>query len=180
MLVSSESLRNAAWLNRGGMAIAGNIGDPTGGIAAFTIVNTSQTAQSITQTLNVPAGYQYCLSLYASCAAQTNLTLSRKGPNLSQADTVSVGAVWSRFVSSGQLNDSGIGLTVGFTVPSGAQVQIYGIQLEAQPAPSRYRPTAQTGGVYPNAHWVSDQLLIAAQGLNQFSSTFSIETAILG
>jgi hypothetical protein len=180
MLVSSESLANAAWLNQGGMAITGNVADPAGGAAAFTVTNTSQTAQAITQALNVPAGYQYCLSLYAACAAQTNLTLNRTGPNLSQADTVSVVPAWSRFVSGGKLSDSGIGLTVGLTVPPGAQVQIYGIQLEAQPAPSRYRPTAQSGGVYPNAHWVSDQLMITAQGLNQFSSTFSVETAILG
>ncbi|HEX4231182.1 MAG TPA: hypothetical protein VHZ07_21075 [Bryobacteraceae bacterium] len=180
MLLSSEALTNAAWLNQGGMTIAGSAADPTGGSAAFIVTNTSQTAQSITQTLNVPAGYQYCLSFYAACAAPATLTLSRNGPSVSQADSVSVGPAWSRFVSSGQLNDSGIGFTVGFTVPTGAQVQIYGIQLEAQLAPSRYRPTAQTGGVYPNAHWVSDQLMITAQGLNQFSSTFSIETAILG
>jgi hypothetical protein len=180
MLLSSEALTNAAWLNQGGLAIAGNATDPTGGSAAFTVTNTSQAAQAITQPLNVPAGYQYCLSLYASSAAQTSLTLNRKGPTASQANSVSVRSAWARFVSSGQLNDSGIGLTVGFTVPAGAQVQIYGMQLEAQPDPSRYRPTAQTGGVFPNAHWASDQLMITAQGLNQFSSTFSIETAIRG
>jgi hypothetical protein len=180
MLVSSEDLTNPAWLNQGGMAIAGNVADPIGGATAFTVTNTSQTPQSIAQTLNVPAGYQYCLSLYAACATQTTLTVSRQGPNMSHSDAISIGTLWTRLVSSGRLSDSGIGFTVGFTLSPGEQVHIYGIQLEAQPAPSRYRPTAQSGGVYPNAHWVSDQLLIAAQGLNQFSSTFSIETAILG
>jgi hypothetical protein len=180
MLVSSEDLTTSAWLNQGGMAITANLPDPTGGFAAFSITNISQTAQSITQSLNVPAGYQYCLSLYAKCATPTTLILSRKGPTLSNTDTASVTTSWSRPVSSGQLGESGVGLSVGFTLSPGEQVQIYGIQLEAQPGPSRYRSTAQTGGVYPNAHWVSDQLLIAAQGLNQFSSKFSIDTAISG
>ena len=75
----------------GGIAISPNVADPMGGVAAFSITNTSQTAQSITQTLNVPAGYQYCLSLYAKCATPTTLKLSRQGPTLSHTDIVSVG-----------------------------------------------------------------------------------------
>ncbi|HEX4809175.1 MAG TPA: hypothetical protein VH325_09610 [Bryobacteraceae bacterium] len=180
MLVSSEDLKSAAWLNQGGMAITKGVADPTGGTAAFTVINTSQATQSITQILSVPASYQYCLSLYAMCASQSAITLSRRGPSVSQTESISVGPAWSRLVSSGQLSDSGVGLTVGLTLSPGQQVQIYGIQLDAQNAPSRYRPTAQSGGVYPNAHWVADQLMISAQGVNQFSSTFSIETAILG
>ena|SRR5579863_3718078 len=180
MLVSSEDLTNPAWLNQGGMTITNGVADPNGGTAACTVVNTSQAAQTISQVLNVPASYQYCLSLYAMCTSQSTITLIRQGPSVSQTESISVGPAWSRFVSSGQLSDSGVGLTVGLTLSPGQQIQIYGIQLEAQNAPSRYRPTAQSGGVYPNAHWVADQLMISAQGVNQFSSTFSIETAILG
>ena len=180
MLVSSEDLTNAAWLNQGVMPVSGSAADPIGGTAAFTVTNTTQAPQSITQTLNVPAGYYYCLSLYACSSAQTSLTLTRQGPNVSQADVVSVGPTWNRFVSTGRLSDSGIGFTAGFALPAGEQVQIYGVQLEAQPAPSRYRATAQSGGVYPSAHWVSDQLTVIAQGVNQFSSSFSISTAIIG
>lgn len=180
MLVSSEDLTKPAWLNQGGMAITSGAVDPTGGTGAFTITNTSQVAQAITQTLNVPAGYYYCLSLYASCPTPASLSLTRQGPTLSETNTVSVAAAWNRYVSRGELSDAGIGFTVGLALSAGQQIQIYGVQLEAQPAPSRYRPTNQSGGVYASAHWVSDQLTIAAQGLNQFSSTFSVETAILG
>lgn len=180
MLVSSEDLTNSAWLNNMGLTITANAADPFGGSAAFTVTNTAQAAASITQTLTVPAGFQYCLSLYAACISPATVTLTRQGPAAVQSNTFPVGTAWNRFISAGKLNDSGVGITVGFSLAAGEQVQIYGIQLEAQPAPSRYRPTAQTGGVYPNAHWASDQLTITAQGLNQFSSTFAIETPIIG
>jgi len=58
----------------------------------------------------------------------------------------------------------------------GQQVTVYGLQLEAQLQPSRYRPTRGMGGVYSNAHWAVDELPVMAQAPNLFSTSFSIET----
>jgi hypothetical protein len=91
---------------------------------------------------------------------------------------VPVNPGWSRVVSSGQLNDPGTTFTVGISVPAGQRVELYGVQLEAQISPSRYRPTTHTAGVYSNAHWGVDELTVVAGAPNLFSTSFSIETAI--
>jgi hypothetical protein len=91
---------------------------------------------------------------------------------------VPVGSNWTRVASSGQLNDPGTGMTIGISLAPGRQVQVYGPQLEAQIAPSRYRPTAQTGGVYASAHWAIEQLSITALAPDVYSTVLSIETAI--
>ncbi len=65
---------------------------------------------------------------------------------------------------------------IAMVIGAGQQVQVFGPQLEAQIEPSRYRPTTAQGGVYANAHWAVDQLPIAAEAPNLFSTQFIIET----
>lgn len=178
MLTSSSDLSNGAWQTSSLIHLISGVTDPEGGANAFTATNTGQASQQISQTLEVPAGYQYCFSLYAMSAVASDLTLIRQGPSAQQSTTVGIGSTWTRVVSTGQLNDPGTNFTVAIDLAAGQQVSLYGIQLEAQVDPSRYRPTAQTGGVYPNTHWGVDQLTLTADAPNLFSTSFSIETAI--
>lgn len=178
MLVSSSDLTATAWQMSSLIQLSSGLADPQGGTAAFTAVNGGQVSQLISQTLIVPAGFQYCFSLYATSAQPSELVLLRSGPATSQSTVVSVGSEWSRVISSGQLNDPGTSFTVALSLGPGQQVGLYGPQLEPQILPSRYRATAETGGVYPNAHWGMDQLAISADAPNLFSTAFSIETAL--
>lgn len=178
MLVSSTNFAALPWNASGLIRITSDAIDPAGGTAAFTLTNTGQTAQQITQSFEVPSGYQYCFSIYATSSSPTAITMLRQGSASQAQDSVSVGSDWSRIVSSGRLTDTGVGLTIGIALAPGQQVQLYGPQLEAQVVPSRYRPTAQTGGVYANAHWATDQLSITANAPNLSSTAFSIETAL--
>ena len=178
MLVFSSDLTAAAWQTSSLIRLSSGLADPQGGAAAFSAVNGSQVSELISQTLIVPAGYQYCFSLYASSAQPAELVLLRSGPATSESTVVSIGSEWSRVVSTGQLSDSGTSLTVSISLAPGQQVGLYGPQVEAQILPSRYRPTAGTGGVYANAHWGIDQLAISADAPNLFSTAFSIETAL--
>ncbi len=178
MLVSSSDLAVTAWQNSSLIQLSSGSSDPEGGTAAFIATNRGQATGLISQVLSVPAGYQYCFSLYASSNQPAELTLVRQGPSTQQTTVAAIGTGWTRVVSSGQLNDSGMTLTVGVNLAAGQQVGLYGLQLEPQIAPSRYRPTADAGGVYANAHWGMDELDISADAPNLFSTTFSIETAI--
>ena len=178
MLVSSSDLTAETWLKPGLIQISTGIADPSGGTGAFTLTNTGQSGQAITQTLSVPSGYQYCFSLFVASGNNSVATLLRQGSAAQQVSNVSAGPNWTRVVSSGQLNDSGVGLTVGISLAPGQQVQVYGPQLEAQIAPSRYRPTTQTGGVYSNAHWATERLNVTALAPSVYAMVVSIETAI--
>jgi hypothetical protein len=68
--------------------------------------------------------------------------------------------------------------SVAIRLAPGQQIQLYGPQLEAQLAPSRYRATARNGAVYAQAHWAVDDLVISAEAPNLFSTAFSIETSL--
>ncbi len=178
MLSNSSNLQGSSWQCPSSINLAANAADPTGGTAAFTLTNNGQTSQEISQSLIVPAGYQYCFSIYVLSAEPATLNLIRRGPDSEQTTVVSAGANWTRVVSSGQLSDTGASLNVAVQVTPGQQIVLYGPQLEAQLAPSRYRPTLESGGVYSNAHWAVDQLAISADAPNLFSTAFSIEAAV--
>jgi len=175
MLVASGDFTNAGW-QKGAIQIISGVVDPQGGSDATVLTNTSQANQQLVQTLNVPANYQYCLSAYATCTQAATIVLMRSGSTASDTTSLSVGSSWTRLVSSGRLNDAGTTLTVGMMLAPGQQITIYGMQLEAQLQPSRYRSTGQAGGVYPSAHWATDELALIATAPNLYSTSFSIET----
>jgi hypothetical protein len=177
MLVSSSDLSAASW-QRGAIQIISGAVDPDGGNQASILTNVSQASQQIVQTLAVPANYQYCLSAYIASAQPQTVTLSRTGTKTSNSTTLAIGPTWTRVVSSGRLNDAGTSLTSGVILMPGQQVTVYGIQLEAQLQPSRYRATGNTGGVYASAHWAVNELAVVAQAPNLFATSFSIETTV--
>ena len=178
MLASSSELAAPAWQISGQIQVSGGLADPQGGTAAFTLANTGQTSQEISQILAVPANYQYCFSAYVSSAEPSEIELVRRGSSATDSQVFTAGPSWKRIVSSGRLNDPGTSFSVAISLLPGQQIGIYGVQLEAQIAPSRYRPTSQIGGVFANAHWGVEELPITADGPNLFSTSFTIETAI--
>lgn len=178
MLVSSTDLRAAAWQTSSLINVTPGAVDPNGGSSAFTVTNTGQSDQMVTQSVEVPANYRYCLSVYVNSEQASTITLIRSGNSTEDRTSVPINTGWSRVVSSGRLNDPGEIFTIGISLSAGQRVELYGVQLEAQISPSRYRPTTQTAGVFSSAHWGVDELTVIAEGPNLFSTSFSIETAI--
>lgn len=178
MLISSSELTASPWTAASSIEIVAGSPDPEGGSGAFTMTNTGQASQEITQALQVPSGYQYCFSVYVSSSNPSAVTMIRRGSAAQDETSVSIGPSWARVVSSGSLSDTGIGFAAGISLAPGQQVQVYGPQLEAQVAPSRYRPTTNVGGVYANAHWGGDHLAITAQAPGLSSTAFTIETLL--
>ncbi len=178
MLQWSSDLTAASWQMASLLKITPGLPGPCAGTAGVTVTNIGQTLQQITQTLIVPANYQYCFSAYVSSQQPSNIALTVSGSVASAVTMYPTGSNWARVNWSGRLNDSGTTLTVGIGVPAAQSVSIYGLQLEAQLAPSRYRATAAQGGVYANAHWAVDQIPAIAEAPDLFSTAFTIETAI--
>ena len=175
MLNNSADLAASAWQNTAGLKVAAGNSDPEGALNAFTMTNAGQSSEEISQSLGVPANYQFCFSVYVRSAQATTVTLIRRGAAESQSATYSAGPAWTRLVSTGRLNDPGTTFSVAIALDAGQQIQVFGPQLEAQIEPSRYRTTNGPGGVYPSAHWAVDQLPIIADAPNSFSTVFSIE-----
>ena len=178
MLSSSTDFTAAVWSASSVLSMTAGIADPLSGTLAFTIVNNSGSAVEITQTLSVPARYEYCFSIYARCSQSAQLTLTTAGATNQQAQTFSLSSIWNRFVTNAALGDIGTQYSVSISIAAGQTITLFGPQLEAQIAPSSYKPTFQSGGVYPNAHWAMDELAISTTSPNLFSTSISIETSL--
>ncbi|HZS55932.1 MAG TPA: hypothetical protein VFA65_16135 [Bryobacteraceae bacterium] len=178
MLASSTNLISSSWASSPLIQIAAGATDPMGGATAFVLTNTSNSAQQLFQQTTVPANYQYCFSLYALSAQPSTIALFRRGASATANETMEIGNYWRRIVSTGRLNDPGTQLSVGVNLAPGQQVTLFGLQLEAQIQPSRYRATAGNGGIYPNSHWTSNRLPITSDAPDSFSAAFTIQSTL--
>ena len=149
---------------------------PTVQVSGTVYTNTGNAPQQISQTFPIPAGYAYSFSLPGNPAADPTATLTviHSSANAQQETTLRVNS--PLLVSSGTLADTTIGFTITVQLQPGQTIDLGSAQLDAQPAPSPFRPS--TGGVYPNAHWAVDELLFTALGPNSFGTKFAIETHI--
>lgn len=178
LLSWTSDLTNPLWSAAPTVQVITGSADAFGGSGAFLMINNGQATAGISQTIAVPANYQYCFSAYVRSEQGANVTLTRSGSAASSAISQAATSTWTRVVSTGQLNDAGAIFTVALSLDPGQQAHICGLQLDAQPAPSRYRPTGQQGGVYVSAHWGVDQLPVVATYPGQFATAFSIETTL--
>ncbi|HEY6990644.1 MAG TPA: hypothetical protein VH369_19770 [Bryobacteraceae bacterium] len=178
MLVWSSDLTAAAWLRPSEVGLSAGATDPTGNSSAFTVTNNAAVSEEIIQTLSTPANYHYCFSLYAKSLAPSSLALVRRGTSTEAAIAYDIGPAWTRLVSAGELGDAATDVTIAIRLSAGQQVTLYGPQLEPQLAPSRYRATGARGGVYANAHWAVDDLVLTATAPNLFSTAFHIEATL--
>jgi len=179
LLTNSADLTKPPWLSPSTVIIESGLPDPTGGTGAFHVTNGGSAPQQITQTLpTAPVGFQYCFSIYALSANGGTCSLVRSSANTQAASTSPLSPQWSRISSSGALNDAGVGLSVGIDLAPGQSLSLFGPQLEPQLAPSRFRPTYSTAGVYTGAHWAAGELIFTANAPNLFSTSFSIETSV--
>jgi hypothetical protein len=163
LLTYSEELDNAAWSADPMLTVSA--GDP----GAWHLANMGEAAQGITQTLPLPGGYVYCLSVYLKAAQTTAVSLVAGAGSRG----VGVGNAWQRFQYTATVDASAQTTTFGLQLPAGAAVDAQGFQVEAQPGASVYKATT-TSGVYENARLADDRLAITATGVNHHAATVNI------
>src|SRR5579875_3417991 len=113
MLVASGDFTAPAWSKSTLVTATPGATDPMGGNNATTVTNASEAPQLVTQSINVPANYVYCFSVYVASTQATSVELVRQGPSSGAVDVVAAGPGWSRVITSGRLNDPGTVFTVG-------------------------------------------------------------------
>jgi hypothetical protein len=173
LLAWSERFDEAAWTRDPLLTVTGGQADPFGGTGAFRVTNGGGVAQSLRQTLEVPAEGAYCLSVYARAGAPSVVDLAIG----EQRKHRGVGAEWSRIAGVGQPAGTGETVTFGLEVAGGATVDIYGAQVEGQIGASGYKRTGSRGGVYGNARFRDDVLRITTEGVNRHSCRIHITHA---
>jgi hypothetical protein len=176
----SEDLAQPVWDADPMLQIVSGIADPFNGTGANQLTNTAQAAQQIVQTAAVAGTYLLCLSAYilSTQPSIVNLVASSGGASCQQAFTAT--ASWSRVALPIELGVTSDGVTVGIQLPAGSQVSVFGLQLEAQPAPGGYKKTLDIAGVYAKSRLASDVLGTTATGFGQYSCQVSITSNVPG
>ena len=75
LIVESEDFGASAWTSGALIGLVAGATDPFGTTRATHVVNAGQVAESVSQTLNVPANFQYCVSVWARSAGGSGVTL---------------------------------------------------------------------------------------------------------
>ncbi len=174
----STDLTNAAWTKDPLLTVVGGYGDPNGGTGAFQATNNGEAVQGLTQTLNAPAALTYCFSVYIQSATPVALTLTATDGVEQTSTEVTAGTGWNRVSLAAKLGSDGATMTFGIELPTGAQITVYGLQAEAQPAASLYKATTDRGGVYTNSRFNQDGLTSTATGVNQVSATVQLYSSV--
>jgi len=169
LLAWSGDPSQPVWVPDPALTVAGGVGDPFGGTAAWSLTNTGAAPQSLTQTLPAPGEYLYCLSVYARALTAGAVTMS-----IGTSQTVhTVTEQWARITLAARGDSSEQEVAFGLQVPAGVQVEIYGMQAEPQPAASEYR-VSTTGGVYLNARLRDDQFTVITTAPGRHSCSVRI------
>jgi hypothetical protein len=176
LLTWSEDLSRTVWNKDGALQVGTDAADPFGSQRASRVTNTSQIAQGIEQTVDVPGWYQYCFSFQARAATRTRMTVSISNSN-GRIDRVQYSDDnWAVYWCSGQLNGDAGDLTCRVDVDAASAIEVFGFQLDAQPNPSAYRRTYGRSGIYGNARFLEDELRFVATGIDDHSIAMRVFT----
>ncbi len=178
LLLWSEDFTAPAWIRGPMLQLTAGIADPFGGTGAFRAVNSGATTQSLTQAVNAPGTMHYCFSVWVRGQSGGTATLRHFSASASQNKLVEVTTGWSRVLFSGNLQINEEPVSFGLEIGPGASVDVFGGQVDAQPAPSEYRKTSSRGGVYGAARFDQDELEVVSEGPEQHAVTVRVVSKV--
>jgi hypothetical protein len=170
LLADSEDFGAGSWTNGGLIALTLGVTDPMGTTRATRVVTGGVIAESVAQTLAVPGKFHYCLSVWARTGGTASVTLMIG----SYAKTFALNGTWKRITISTNLGTTATSVPFAAELDAGATVDLFGMQVEAQLAPSDYKMTENRGGVYSNARFGQDRLAVTAQSTDVYDATIRI------
>jgi len=169
LLAWSDRLDNAVWSFDPFLAKTGGIADPAGGANAWHLVNSGAAPQRVSQTLAAPGGTLFSFSAYVQSPGGATVTAL-----IGTSPAVLAWATgWSRIEFTASGDSAAASMVFALELPAGAAVDVYGLQVEPQAAPSLYKPST-TGGVYENARLAGDAFAFTTTAPNCHSATVNI------
>lgn len=169
LLSWSDRLDRPSWQADPLLTTKGEAEDPAGGTRAWLLSNGGGAGQRIGQTLQAAGGHTYCLSVYVRAARAATLTLWIGNEAMEGIATEN----WSRVVFSAVAPIEADSLRFAVEIPAGAEIEVYGIQVEPQAGAGVYRASAR-GGVYADAHFGDDVFRLTRTDVNRNSCTVKI------
>jgi hypothetical protein len=174
LLLRSEDFGAAEWDNGPLIQLTAGIVDPLGTTGATRAINTGAVAGAVTQALAVPGNFRYMLSVWAKTTGGSSVLLSAMTTGGSATRTFELSTQWKRIALKIELWLNTESVTFGAELAAGASVDLFGMQLEAEPGVSDYKRTGASGGVYAKARFAEDELAVTARGTDVFDAVVRI------
>ena len=159
LLAGSEDLTRPEW-QTGLLSCTSGLADPRGGTGAWQVQNTGSADLELQQSLAIPGGLVSNFSLYIRGEVPSSLRIGRD----SKVSTVLVDSTWRRVWLSGAGDANVSSSTFGIHLAAGQTVEVWGMQVEAQPFPSAYKALTGPNGVYLRTSFASDELKTRVTG----------------
>jgi hypothetical protein len=174
LLLHSEEFGQPEWNNGPLIQLTPNVDDPLGTMRATRVVNAGSAAAAVAQTLAVPGNFRYALSVWARTSGASNVTLSATATGGGATRSFALTGQWMRVSMEVALGMNTGSVVFGAELDAGASVDLFGMQLEAQPGVSDYKITGGSGGVYAEARFSEDELTVSAKGTDMFDAVVRI------
>jgi hypothetical protein len=169
----SEGLSQSAW-QLGLLQTASGVTDPLGTERASSIANPNPAVQTLQQTLGISGDYMACFSAYLRSDSAGTVTLQRDGRQV----TVSVGPAWTRAYVSGLGTGGAAQSTFSIALAAGQTIDVWGLQVEAQPYPSAYKQTSSALGIYESTYFENDELTITSTSVGLSSCQIALMSQV--
>lgn len=176
LLSYSEDYTQPVWVLNSLVAMESGIDDPFGTARASRLTNTSGGNLTITQTAGVPGIINTAFSAYLRAKGPLNgVGLARTDGSTNTFVPLQPSTSWTRF-SLNTAFASSISMTSDFSIaiPPGASLDLFGLQVDAQPFPGKYVTSVAETGVFPSARFDSNKVNVIATDVGQSSIKLSI------
>jgi len=159
----SEDLSKPDW-QKGLLSAGGGFSDPLGTQRGWNVQNGNEAEQTLSQTLSLPGEYTTCFSAYVRSDSAGTVGIARDSNRVN----VPVGPQWKRIQVSGGAAAGATASTFSVIFSAGSTVRVFGLQVEAQPWPSLYRPTGAAAGILEETRFDGGELKVVhtAPGLS--------------
>lgn len=161
LLAWSEEFTRGIWVKEALLTLTEAVDDPFGGTAAYRAVNTAAVGRRISQTVQVPATYQTCFSVWIRGGS---VVLTRSAGSVTESRGFTATGNWKRVSFEGVHSAAAESTTFGVQIAAGGSCDLFGAQLDLQPAAADYVRSAGRSGVYVNARFDDDRLNSVALG----------------
>jgi hypothetical protein len=108
--------------------------------------------------VGIPGSYVACFSAYLRADAAGVATLGRDGT----AMTVELSPAWQRFSVRAEGVSGATQSTFSIALTSGQTIDVFGLQVEAQPYAAAYKQTTTAGGIFEETYFENDELKITS------------------
>jgi hypothetical protein len=164
----SENLTQPGW-QPGLLTLSGGVNDPVGTQRAWTLRNSTPGEQMLSQTIGIPGSYTACFSVYIWSQSAGTIGILRDAGRTN----LPIGPQWKRIQIGATGTSGATQSTFSLAIPAGASLNVFGLQVEAQPWPSLYRPTGEAAGILEETRFTGSSLSVTntAPGLSSCQIT---------